>query len=127
MRRYLSRINFRKLIAIGVFLLLAYLMLDLNSRVTEYLRVSKDRDQLATEVIKFSKTRDVLQTDVAYATSVSAVDDWARGEGYMIKPGDIRVIPLVPDNATPTPPVAMVPTPRILEYQEVWYGLFFGE
>ena len=72
-------------------------------------------------------TKQVLNTDVAYATSVAAVDNWARGEGYLVKPGDIRVIPLVPVNATPTPPITMMPTPRIVEYQEVWYALFFGE
>jgi hypothetical protein len=127
MQKYLSRINFRQIIAIGGFVLLAYLMLDLNARVTEYLRVSKERDRLGTVVAKFELTRQVLQTDVAYATSAAAVGDWARGEGYLVKPGDVRIVPLVPGDATPTPPAAAVATPRVVEYQEVWYALFFGE
>jgi len=127
MQKYFSRIDFKQVFFIGVFVVLALMLLNLSTRITEFQSVSKQKVKMQTEVARLGKTRDVLQTDLAFTTSEAAVDEWARSEGYLVQPGDIRIIPLVPDNATSVPTKAVVPTPGAIEKWEVWYALFLAE
>ncbi len=117
----------KKIIVLSAVLLLVLLMINLNSRLSEYFRLSSDRDQLSTEVAYYRATKVALETQAAYATSDQAVEDWARNEARMARPGDKVIVPLTPEGQTPQPEVQVTPTPTVVENWQVWWALFFGQ
>ena len=117
----------KKIIGMGIIALLVLLMMNMNSRLSEYFRLSNERDKVLTQVIDLRATRIGMETRVAYATSAQAVEEWARKEAHMAFPGDKVIIPLTQEGATPEPLFEPTPTPRVVENWEVWWALFFGE
>lgn len=117
----------KKIIGVGAIALLVLLMMNMNSRLSEYFRLSNERDKVLSQVIDLRATKIGLETRVAYATSEQAVEEWARKEAHMAMPGDKVIIPLTQEGATPLPVVQATPTPRVVENWEVWWALFFGE
>ena len=115
----------KQIIGIFAVVMLALFMMNLNSRLTEYFRLSGERDRLGTQVAYERATKVALDTQVAYATSDAAVEDWARDEAHMARPGDKVIIPLTPVGQTPVPVVVVTPTPTTVENWQVWWALFF--
>ena len=99
-------------------------LLDFNRRLAGAQRLVKDATQLANEVATLTAQREILLTERAYANSDQAVEDWARSQGKLVKPGEVLVVPL-PGGATATPqPVAIVAQLQAPNYQ-LWWELFF--
>ncbi len=117
----------KKIIGLIAVLLLVLLMMNINSRLSEYFRLSSERDALSTEVGYARATKVALDTQAAYATSDQAVEDWARDEAHMARPGDKVIIPVTPAGETPQPVVEVTPTPTTVEDWQVWWALFFGQ
>lgn len=117
----------KRILGAAAILVLVLVMMNLNSRLSEYFRLDSERDKLATQVGDLYVTRAAMDTLVAYATSDQAVEDWARDEGHMAMPGDIVVIQITSAEQAQTPMVVETPTPRPVENWEVWWALFFGE
>lgn len=127
MKNLLERVNKRRLVAIvGLFVFIVLLM-DLNARISEYLDVASERNKIQTQVADLWQTQQILRTQIAYATSEMAVEEWAREEGYLVRPGDIRVVPLQAHLVTPTPQSTVIPTPVLAENWEIWKEVFFGD
>ena len=105
---------------------LVFLMLDFNNRMSELQRLSSDRDQLTTHVVQLTQTIEVLNTKIAYATSDLAVEQWAREEGKMVKKGDVPIVPVSPYQATPQPTPVPVATKQPVNNWDIWYALFLG-
>ena len=81
--------------------------------------------QVAADVAILQTTLDVASDEIGYAASDTSVEEWARVQGLMIKPGDIAVFPLP---GTPLAPTAtQVPSVEPVEYEnwQVWYSLIF--
>jgi cell division protein FtsB len=116
----------KKIIGLGAIILLVLLMMNINSRVSEYFHLSSERDKLSTEVSYLTSTKMALETNVAYATSDSAVEEWARKEAHLAKPGDQVIIPVTPANQTLQPQIKVTPTPSSVENWQIWWALFFG-
>ena len=116
----------KKIIGIGAIVLLMLLMMNLNSRLGEYFRLSTQRDQISTQVQYDRLTQVALETQVAYATSDQAVEDWARGDAHMARPDDNVIVPLTPVGQVTEQVVQVTPTARVVENYEVWWALFFG-
>lgn len=117
----------KKIIGIGAIALLVLLMMNMNSRLSEYFRLTNERDKVLTQVIALRATRLGMETRVAYATSEQAVEEWARKEAHMALPGDKVIIPLTQEGATPEPIVQPTPTPQVVENWERWWALFFQD
>ncbi len=117
----------KKIIGLIAVLLLVLLMMNINSRLSEYFRLSSERDALSTEVGYSRATKVALDTQAAYATSDQAVEDWARDEAHMARPGDKVIIPVTPAGQTPQPLVQVTPMPTTVEDWQVWWALFFGQ
>jgi cell division protein FtsB len=125
MLKYLSGFVSKRVLAIAIFVVIAILLMDLNYRVTEYFQVSAQRDKMETQVYDLWLTREALKTEVAYANSDAAVEKWAREEGKMVRPGEVRVVPLPQEGFTPTVSVEDQPTPEYHEDWEYWWAIFF--
>lgn len=121
------KINKKQIFLIGALIVTAFLMMDLNNRLTTLYRLSDSRSNLETEVGKLVFTQQALDQKLAYATSDGAVEDWARGEGHMSKPGDVVIIPLPPKDSTPQPVTIPTPVTHPVKNWNVWQALFFGE
>jgi cell division protein FtsB len=120
-------LNKKTLFFILGFIMFAWLIMDLNSRLVALDRLTNQHKRMGTDVANLMATHNVLTTKVAYATSVSAVEEWARESGSMAKPGDVVVVPIPehPMTVVPTPEIESTPTP--MGKLEVWEMLFFGD
>ncbi len=112
---------------LGVLILTAMVMLNLNSRLSELFKI---RSQLAVaqaeyDVVLAENKR--LKEKVAYAQSDQAVDEWARRQGHMAKPGDRVIVPIPDKNARYASTPAPILEPHQTENWEIWQMLFFGE
>ena len=120
------KFNYRMFLLIGMIIAFVFLMMDLDSRVSQLFRLSDQRDQAATEVSKLQATEVEMQRQVEFAKSDVAVGVWARGEN-MGKPGDRLLKPLPGNKTTPTPEIA--PTTQVVTSinWQIWRALFFGQ
>lgn len=117
----------KKILGIAAVLVLVLMLVSFNNRLGEYFRLSHERDRLETEVAKMQGTQVALETQVAYATSDQAVEDWARDEARMAKPGDKVIVLLTPQTLATEIFTQTTPTPRTVENWEIWWALFFEE
>ncbi len=116
----------RAAIFLGI-LVLILMVIDFNSRVEELDRLKKQEGVLSVQATQVTQTQAALQTQVAYAGSDSAVEDWARGEGHEVQPGDQPVVPIGKPGATPIQNRDPTPTPTQISNWQVWWNLFFGQ
>jgi len=116
----------RKLIAIILMIIFFFMLLGLNDRLTEYFKLSRQRDEIATEVYGLQSTEITLRTQMAYASSDHAVEDWARGEAHLAFPGDMVIVPLTPSVQSSSFSISATPTPSLLENWQIWKNLIFG-
>ena len=117
----------KKILGVAAVLVLVLMLVSFNNRLGEYFRLSNERDKLSAEVEELQGTQVALETQVAYATSDQAVEDWARNEARMAKPGDKVVILLTPHHIATEIFTQPTPTPRTVENWEIWWALFFEE
>ncbi|GAP14383.1 hypothetical protein LARV_02152 [Longilinea arvoryzae] len=117
----------KRIIVVAGLALLFLLMIDLNTRLNDLYRLTRERNSMRTEIANLTSTAIGLQTQIAYATSDVAVESWAREEGMMVRPGDQLIVPISPSDATPMPVIAAQPTQSSLKNWQVWWALFFGE
>ena len=115
----------KQIIGIAGIFVLVLMMMNLNSRLSEYFHLSSERDKLSTEVVQLQATKIALDTQVAYANSDLAVEDWARDEAHMAKPGDKVIVLLTAENSTPEPEQQPTPTQSAVQNWEIWWALFF--
>ncbi len=111
------------IIILGI-ILLAYLVLDFNSRMANMRNLSIQRDRVATQLSELEQEQAHLATQIAFATSDAAVVQWAYEDGRMVRAGDNPVIPLPPAERTPAPPPAPVVTQPVVDNWEIWMWLF---
>lgn len=125
----MKRIQFdkKRIIVVAGLALLFLLMIDLNSRLNDLYRLTRERNTMRTEIANLTSTVVGLQTQIAYATSDSAVEEWAREEGMLVQPGDQLIVPIAPSDATPMPVIVPQATESSVNNWEVWWALFFGE
>lgn len=117
----------KRIIGIGSIVLLVILMMNINSRLTEYFHLSSERDKLKVHVDDLQATKLALGVQATYANSDGIVVDWARNEAHMAQPGDHVFSPMTPPGITPTPQIETTPTVNPVENWQVWWALFFDE
>jgi len=110
--------------ALGIAILVLLIM-DFNSRMAELRRLTAEKDNVGAQTTQLIQTNIHLETQIAYATSEQAVDEWARENQHMEKPGDNPVIPMAPANSTPVPTTTPVVTPKVIDNWDLWMSLLF--
>lgn len=91
-----------------------FIALDLNRRAQAGRLVGVGEEDLQAE-IEVELTRQVaLQATATYVQSDSYVEAYARNEGSYLKPGEVRVVPLLVEGTPePTPIPTATPDPAI--------------
>jgi hypothetical protein len=121
------KIDKNKALYTGGLVILVFVMMTLFGRISELARLVNQRNAVSTEIGNLEKTHVYLQTQVAYATSVRAVEDYAREEGHMALPGDKIIVPLPLPGETPQPKTVPVPTLKKYPAWQIWWALFFDQ
>ena len=105
-------------------IVLAYLVMDFNSRTSELNRLISEKERVSEQLQYRQETQASLQTQIAYATSEAAVLDFGY-QNHLGRSGDVVVVPVGEAAATPTPVLRPVVTPTQMNNLERWLSLFF--
>jgi len=109
------------------FLVLAWLVMDFNSRMNQLNRLEAEREIVEGNLVHVQETQVALDEAIAYARSDKIVEKYSYIDAHKKKPGDYPII-LLPDRVTtptPTPrPVFIEPEP---ENMKSWLWLFQDE
>jgi cell division protein FtsB len=117
-----------KKIVFGVaIIVLFFLVMDLNNRLSDLSRLSSQKEDAETVVANLQQTLNVLNTQMSYATSDAAVEEWAYEYGHMVRPGEHLIIPLEPNGATQAPLVIATQVSTQVTNWEIWMALFTGQ
>lgn len=122
-----SKVSPKRFVVLGLIILGFFLLMDLFNRIAELARLSKERDNIYVEVMQLTSTSEILVTQIAYATSIPAVEDWAREQGRMALPDDILVIPINPGETTPEARNQSFTLGQEVSSWEIWWALLFGD
>lgn len=120
------QIMFAAILAIGLILAINFSTRIASNRTQReiYAQVESEVEQLIMEQSTLIAERDYVQSDVF-------VEQWARGEGKMVRAGEVLVVPLVSIDAiaqaTPIPRslVEVQTSPPQSENWMLWWALFF--
>jgi cell division protein FtsB len=127
MEKKRPKIEKKQILLVGVLIIVGFLMMDMNSRLSELFKLKSQLEIAQTQYDYSMRENARLKDKIAYAQSDKAVDEWAREQGHMAKPGDVVVVLIPPEGTqiihTPTP----VPTVVAAKNWEIWKVLFFGE
>lgn len=115
----------RQWVYIILFLVMFIMMLGLNSRLSEYLRLSSQQGQMNERIVQLKSTQISLETQIAYSNSDKAVEEWARTYEKQGLPGDQLIVPLPLEKESIEVNYVSVPTPSASENWQIWWDLFF--
>ncbi|MDZ4670312.1 MAG: hypothetical protein SH821_05540 [Phototrophicales bacterium] len=119
------QIMFAAIIAIGLIL-----AINFSSRITSSRPLNEFYQSVESEILTLRQEQATLIAERDYAESPAFVQQWARGDGKMIRPGEILVIPLsagLPPTPTPVLPIFndVQTSPQGPENWQLWWALMF--
>lgn len=104
------------------------LALNLSGRISAGQRIQADLQKREREMVALQETQAALQQEWEWVQSQAAVDEWARGPGKMVRPGEVLVVPIPAGAAvTPTPTSPAAEQPEAVVTWRVWWNLFFDQ
>ena len=117
-------------LAIVVLTLSILLIVDLGRRATAGYHVTQAEKRLRQEIDAALERQKELRARRDHVASDSYVEEWARQEGHMIRPGDKPLIMVTPPTQQPPAPQAAPvdePTTERTPNWAQWWLLFFDE
>lgn len=120
------QIMFAAILAIGMVL-----GINFSSRIASSQPLRTYYAGMETEIAGLQQEQQRLIEERDFAQSEAYVEQWARGEGKMVRPGEVLVIPraiapAVQPTATPAPLLAELETTAPEpEPWELWWALLF--
>lgn len=125
----IKKINWvdRRLITIVVIVILVFLMMDFNNRMSTMIRLNNEEAGLQTRIAELEATQVKLNDQIAYATSELALEEWARESNRMINEGDHPIILLQPGNYIPQPTPTLQTEIKNRSRLDIWKELLFGD
>jgi cell division protein FtsB len=121
------QIDFRKFSIYIALVVIFFLLMGLSARYNELSKLSDQNNLMQTEVVALRITNSHIETQIGYATSEVAVEEYAREKGYMVKPGEVLIVPLSSSELTPTPVLQPTVEHKPLPNWKIWYELFFSD
>jgi len=113
-------------IVVLVLVVLAYLVMNFNSRTAELSHLTAEHQIVKAERDSHLQTKSALEAQIAYATSEPAVYKWAY-ENHMVRPGDFPVIPVQSVQSTSVAAPKLIATEKPMSNFEKWLMLFFDQ
>jgi hypothetical protein len=125
MRRWLP--DWRTVLIVVILAVMTLMVMDFNSRMAEWRRLSVRRDEVAAQATGLRRTEANLETQIAYATSPAGVRKWAYEQGKEAEKGVVIVVPVGEGEMTPTPAPLLTATPQVVNNWQLWLSLFFDQ
>ncbi len=119
------QIVFSSILAISLLLAISF-----SGRIAAGHQMNAQRGNLLGVIATLRGQATALKGQFNYVASDAFIEDWARGEGKMVKPGEVLVNPvpgIVTPQPTPTPfklDLTAQPTPDNQTWA-LWWKLFF--
>lgn len=119
------QIMFAAILAIGLIL-----AINFSTLITESGPLQSNYEAVQAEIDELQRVHEALLAERDYAQSDAFVEQWARQEGKMVRPGEVLVIPLAiapqgEPTPTPQPFIEMQTSPPTPEPWTLWWSLFF--
>jgi cell division protein FtsB len=119
-----------QLLIIAGLILLMPLIVDINGRISVIRRMHQEQARLQQELADIQAEQEALQTQLDFVASDAYLEQWARVDARMTRPGEVAIIPAPAHASEQTTPdlendlfPATDPPPSI---PEQWRRLFFG-
>jgi cell division protein FtsB len=114
----------------AIFAIVLILAINFSSRLAATQPLQQTYEEVSREIERLRAEQSALMSARDFVRSDAFVEQWARDEGKMIRPGEVLVIPvpsatdveLAPDESAF---VAVETTPPLPEPWLVWWRLFF--
>jgi hypothetical protein len=103
---------------------MAYLVMDFNSRMSELRNLSAQHEQVSAQLALLEGQKSKIETQIAYAGSEEAVYQWAYDQGHLYREGDYPVVPIAPVVSTPAPTPIPVVRHTTVDNWDLWKWLF---
>jgi cell division protein FtsB len=120
-------IDIRKFSIYIALVVIFFLLMGLSARYNELSKLTDQNNLMQTEVVALQITNSHIETQIGYATSEVAVEEYAREKGYMVKPGEVLIVPLSASEVTPTPVQQPMSETKPMPNWKIWYELFFSD
>jgi len=120
-------VSSRQFIAIIVATMALFMAVDFGRRVAAIYRLQREKARLEQEIAQEKARQEELEAYKGFVQSDEFVEQWARTEGRMVKPGETAVVPI--PARTPPPPAEPPPKEgRAAEgaHWREWWELLFG-
>lgn len=118
-------------IVFGAILAISLLLaINFSGRIAAGRQIESQRDNMMKSISTLQAQATALSGELHYVTGDDFVNQWARGEGKMVKPDEVLIVP-VPGALTPeptaTPFVAVAANTQSDDSQnlQLWWQLFF--
>jgi cell division protein FtsB len=121
-----SSVSVTQFVALIVATIALSLIVDLGHKVAVYRHLQREEARLEQEIGFEEERRDYLEGLQEQVQTEKFLDDWARREQKMVKPGERLVVPRF-EAAPPAPqinPQQESPSSEESHWQE-WWKLFF--
>ena len=119
------QIVFGAILAISLLLAISF-----SGRIAAGRNIEAQRDTMMHSISTLQAQATALSSNLNYVSSDDFVNQWARGEGKMVKPDEVLIVP-VPGALTPEPtgtpfiPVASEVQNTDAQNWQLWWQLFF--
>jgi cell division protein FtsB len=118
-----------QLLVITSLILVVPLMADINGRIGVLRRMHQQQALLNQELAEARAEREALEKQLQFVTSDAYLEQWARVEARMARPGEVAIIPLYQGQTQPeTSASGASPSPdAALSTSQQWHRLFFDD
>jgi len=120
-----AQVMFAAIIAIGLIL-----AINFSTRLASSRPLDAFYKDVQAEIEVLEQARATLIAERDFVESEDFVEEWARSEGKMVRPGEVLVVPLVTSRGAPPTPTPQIfieveTSPPQPETWELWWSLFF--
>ena len=118
--------NWQLALIIGLVIIVP-LTIDINGRIGIIRSMRQREASLQQELADAQQERAEIQAQLDALEEPAAVEEWARVEAHMTKPGEVAIIPIYSNPAQPETPVEeeTATSGASLSISEQWFRLFF--
>lgn len=119
------QITFAAILALGLIL-----AINFSSRIAAGQPLQEAYNRVVAEIDTLTQEQATLIAERDYAATDAYVENWARNEGKMIRPGEVLIVPVpsgttIQEETVSQPQVAVDTTPPEPEPWTLWWSLFF--
>ena len=118
-----------QLLVITSLILVVPLMADINGRIGVLRRMHQQQTLLNQELARARAEQETLEKQLQFVTGDEYLEQWARIEARMTRPGEVAIIPLYQEQTQPETSAsgASSPTDASLSTSQQWHRLFFDD